>query len=74
SAMARFLAGPKELLFDAVEFQATFHLGRETARRLLQCFMERRLIEGIGGPQGKRITRYRRCLGADVETRGKRTR
>lgn len=62
-SMARFLGGSRDTAFDAVEFQAAFHLGRETARRLLQCLMECGLIAGIKGPQGKRTTRYRRCEG-----------
>lgn len=64
--MARFLTDRSAGLFAAVEFQEEFHLGRETAGRLLRALMDRGLIMGVKGAKGQRITRYRRVAGGEV--------
>ncbi|MFC1833330.1 hypothetical protein ACFL2Q_01180 [Thermodesulfobacteriota bacterium] len=66
--MAEFLSERSGGSFVAVDLQRRFNLGRETARRLLKVFMDRKLIEGIRGAKGARITRYRCLVGGTADS------
>jgi len=70
--MARFLINRSAGPFAAVEFQKEFHLGRETAGRLLRALMDRGLIVGVKGAKGQRITRYRRAAEGEVSGRSEK--
>jgi transcriptional regulator with AAA-type ATPase domain len=58
-SMALFLSDHEDRTFGAGDVQRFFRMGRETARRLLHSLVERGLVEGITGAEGKRVTRYR---------------
>ncbi len=57
--LAAFLSDHEDGTFGAGDVQRFLDLGRETARRLLRSLVERDLVEGITGAEGKRVTRYR---------------
>lgn len=59
-AVADFLIDPRRHTFRLLDVQKTFALGKETARRLLTTLIDCRVITGIKGAKGDRITSYSR--------------
>jgi transcriptional regulator of acetoin/glycerol metabolism len=60
-AVANFLIDPRRDTFRLLDVQKTFGLAKETARRLLTALIDRRVITGIKGAKGDRITSYCFC-------------
>ena len=60
-AVAYFLTDPRRDTFRLLDVQKTFGLAKETARRLLAALIDRRVITGIKGAKGGRITSYCLC-------------
>lgn len=57
--LARYLCRIGDETFTASDVQGLFHLGRETARRLLGFLQSEQLVEGIKGARSQRTTRFR---------------